>query len=590
MAMFKGVLAPTPAPFFGWLRNYSRVALTRDLIAGITVTAVYVPQAMAYALLAGMPPITGLYTAFIATIVAAVFGSSRFLGTGPVAMTCLLSASVLYGLQLEPQSEEWIAYMGLLAFMVGIVRLAVGVLRLGFVVDLISNSVVLGFTSAGAMVIALSQFKYFLGFQVVNTTHIFTVLTDIIHKLHLTNPYTLAVGVVAYLIIWVSRKLSPYVPGALIAVVVTSIGVAVLDLTSKNVAIVGNVPQGLPSPVFPPLDLQVMSQMWGGALVVAFFGLIEAVAIAKTLAIRAGDRWDPNQELVGQGLANVAVSFFKGFPAGGSFSRSSLNFALGAKTPMVSVITGSLVGITLFLLAPAFYYLPKATLSAIVLSAVINLIRPQEILRLYRINKVDGVVAGLTFASVFFMDLWVAITLGVLLSLGSFVYRTMYPRIVVLSRDPESGTFVNAERKNLPQCPQILYIRPNMSIYFGNAQHIFEYIVDKVKEKLREGGLKFVLIDMEAVNYIDATGSETVIRLIKVLREMGVEASFANIGCDVYPLLENAGFDKIVKHELVFDSKGQSIVELFEKIDHGFCRKECPYVVFKECAGVKGAL
>ncbi|HIC96996.1 MAG TPA: SulP family inorganic anion transporter, partial [Aquificaceae bacterium] len=187
-------------------------------------------------------------------------------------------------------------------------------------------------------------------------------------------------------------------------------------------------------------------------------------------------------------------------------------------------------------------------------------------------------------------DLWVAVTLGVLLSLGSFVYRTMYPRIVVLSRDPESGTFVNAERKNLPQCPQILYIRPNMSIYFGNAQHIFEYIVDKVKEKLREGGLKFVLIDMEAVNYIDATGSETVIRLIKVLREMGVEASFANIGCDVYPLLENAGFDKIVKHELVFDSKGQSIVELFEKIDHGFCRKECPYVVFKECAGVKGAL
>ncbi len=586
--MVNNLLIPSPVPFFRWFREYSKDAFIRDLIAGVTVAAVYVPQAMAYALLAGMPPITGLYTAFIATVVAAIFGSSRYLGTGPVAMTCLLSASALHGLNLEPQSEQWIAYMGLLAFMVGVVRLAVGVFKLGFVVDLISNSVVLGFTSAGALVIALSQFKYFLGFPVVSTTHIFTILADIVQKLHLTNPYTLVIGAVAYLIIWGLKKISPYIPGALIAVVVTSLATMTLGLTSKNVAIVGEVPQGLPSPTVPPFDLQVMSQMWGGALVVAFFGLIEAVAIAKTLAIRVGDRWDPNQELIGQGLANIAVSFFKGFPAGGSFSRSSLNFALGAKTPLASVITGSIVGITLFLLAPAFYYLPQATLSAIVLSAVIDLIRPQDIIKLYRINKMDGVVAGLTFLSVFFMDLWVAITLGVILSLGSFVYRTMYPRIVILSREPESGTFVNAERRGLPECPQILYIRPNMSIYFGNAQYVFEYIVDRVRERRRIGALKYVLIDMEAVNYIDATGSETIVRLINSLRTLGVEAAFANIGCDVFPLLENAGFDKVVKHELVFDSKGQSIVELFKRIDHDYCREKCPYVVFRECLTVKG--
>ncbi len=585
--MSKGFTLPVTLPFFQWFKNYSREALIRDLIAGVTVAAVYVPQAMAYALLAGMPPITGLYTAFVATIVAAVFGSSRFLGTGPVAMTCLLSASVLYGLHLQPQSDQWVAYMGLLALMVGIIRISVGIFKLGFIVDLISNSVVIGFTSAGALVIALSQFKHFLGYSVVSTTHIFTVLADIIQKIHLTNPYTLIIGISAYLIIWISRKISPYIPGALIAVIVTSLATVMLGLESKNVAIVGTVPQGLPDPTLPPIDLKTMSQMWGGAFVVAFFGLIEAVAIAKTLAIRVGDRWDPNQELIGQGLANVAVSFFKGFPAGGSFSRSSLNFALGAKTPLASVITGSLVGVTLFLLAPAFYYLPKATLSAIVLSAVINLIRPQDILRLYRINKIDGMVAGLTFISVFFMDLWVAITLGVLLSLGSFVYRTMYPRIVILSRDPESGTFVNAEKRELPECPQILYIRPNMSIYFGNAQYVYEHIIDRTKERLLRGPLKFVLIDMEAVNYTDATGSETIIRLIKSLRDLGVEASFANIGCDVYPLLENAGFDKVVKHDLVFDSKGQSIIELFKRIDHDYCRSECPYVIFKECMTVK---
>ncbi len=584
--MNPGLLEKLKLPFFAWFRDYGKASLSRDIIAGVTVAAVYVPQAMAYALLAGMPPITGLYTAFIATIVAAIFGSSRFLGTGPVAMTCLLSASVLYSLNLEPKSEEWIAYMGLLALMVGVVRIAVGAFKLGFIVELISNSVVIGFTAAGALVIALSQFKHLFGFSVVNTTHIFTILSDIIKKIDMTNPYTLGIGVLAYAIIWGSRKISKYMPGALIAVIVTSLLTMVLGLQNKGVAIVGTVPQGLPDPTLPPFDLQTMSKMWGGALVVAFFGLIEAVAIAKTLAIKTGDKWNPNQELVGQGLANVAVAFFKGFPAGGSFSRSSLNYALGAKSPLASVITGSLVGVTLFLLAPAFYYLPKATLSAIVLSAVINLIRPQDIWKLYRINKTDGAVAGITFASVFFMDLWVAITLGVLLSLGTFVYRTMYPRIVVLSREPESGTFVNAEKRSLPECPQILYIRPNMSIYFGNAQYVYDYIVNKARDRLK-WGLKYVLLDMEAVNYIDATGSETVMRLIRTLRDLGVELAFANIGCDVYPLLENAGIDKEVRTELVFDSKGQSIVELFKNIDHEFCSKVCDRVVFRECLSVK---
>ena len=577
-------------PFVKWLRDYSKEAFTRDLIAGITVAAVYVPQSMAYALLAGMPPITGLYTAFIATIVAALFGSSRFLNTGPVAMTCLLSASVLYGLQLEPQTDQWVMYMGLLALMVGFIRLMIGLFKLGFIVDLISHSVVIGFTSAGAMVIALSQFGHLFGFPIERTTHIINVLIDIVKKIGMTNPYTLSIGVLAFAIIMISRKINRYIPGALIAVIVTSLLVYYFNLDKKGVAIVGDVPQGLPDPSAPPLDFSTMTSMMGGALVVAMFGLIEAVAIAKTLAVRVGDRWDSNQELIGQGLANIAVSFFKGFPAGGSFSRSSLNFALGAKTPLASVISGGLVGLTLLFLAPYFYYLPKATLSAIVLSAVINLIKPWEILRLYRINPTDGIAAGLTFASVFFMDLWVAITLGITISLGSFVYRTMYPRIVVLTRDPESQTFVNAEKRdNLPECPQILYIRPNMSIYFGNAQYVHDYIIDKIREREEKYGknLKYVLLDMEAVNYVDAAGSEVIVKLVKDVRNLGVELAFANIGCDVYPLLENAGLLEVAKEELIFNSKGQSIVELFKRLDHDYCANKCPYVVFKECETVK---
>lgn len=573
------------APFLRWLKDYDKDKFNRDLVAGLTVAAVLVPQSMAYALLAGMPPIYGLYASFLPVMVAALFGSSRFLATGPVAMTALLTSSALYGLA-EPGSERWVELAGMLALMVGFIRLTVGLLKLAFVVELISTSVIVGFTSAGALVIALSQAGHLLGFKITQSTHIYEVLVDILSKISQTNPYTLAVGLLAYMIIWVSRKISPLLPGALIAVFITSLVSYLFGLQNYGVAIVGEVPSGLPSLDIPSVDYRTFSQLWVGALVVSAFGLMEAVAIAKQLAIRAGDKWDPNQELIGQGLANIVAGLFKGFPVGGSFSRSALNFQLGAKTPMASVITGTVVGLTLLFLAPFFYYLPKATLSAIVLSAVINLIRPQEIFRLYRINPTDGIVAGVTFATVFFMDLWVAITLGTLIAFGSFVYKTMYPRIVVLTRNPSSSTFVNAEREKLPECPQILYIRPNMSIYFGNAEYVYEYVLQKVEERKRT--LKFVLIDFEAVNYIDASGSLMLIRLFDRIRAMGIEPALANIGCSIYPLLERVEFDKHMDVDYVFDSKGQSIVELFKRLDHEYCRKRCPYAVFKECWTVKG--
>ncbi len=571
-------------PFLPWLKDYDKDKFSRDLIAGLTVAAVLVPQSMAYALLAGMPPIYGLYASFLPVIVASLFGSSRFLATGPVAMTALLTSSALYGLA-EPSSERWITLAAVLAFMVGFIRLMIGLLKIAFIVELISTSVIIGFTSAGALVIALSQFGHLLGFKITQSTHIYEVITDILSKISQTNSYTLAIGVLAYFIIWLSRKISPLIPGALLAVFITSLLSYFFSLQNFGVSLVGDVPKGLPSLEAPSIDYRTFSQLWVGAFIISAFGLMEAVAIAKQLAIKAGDKWDANQELIGQGLANIVAGLFKGFPVGGSFSRSVLNFQLGAKTPIAGVITGSAVGLTLLLFAPLFYYLPKATLSAIVLSAVINLIKPQEILRLYRINPTDGIVAGITFATVFFMDLWVAITLGTVIAFGSFVYKTMYPRIVILTRDPNSSTFVNAEREKLPECPQILFIRPNMSLYFGNAEYVYEYILNKVEE--RKKALKFVLLDFEAVNYIDASGSLMLVRLLSRLRSMGVEPAIANVGCTVYPLLEKVDIDRYVNIDFIFNSKGQSIVELFERLDHEYCKRRCPYAVFKECWTVK---
>ncbi len=574
------------APFLRWFKNYDRDKFLRDAIAGLTVAAVLVPQSMAYALLAGMPPIYGLYASFLPTILAAMFGSSRFLATGPVAMTALLSASVLYGFA-EPGSEKWINLMGVLALMVGFIRLTIGLLKLGFVVELISTSVITGFVSAGALVIALSQTGHLLGFKITQSTLIYQVVVDIFSKIEKVNPYTVGIGILAYAIIWLSKKIHPLVPGALLSVIITSLLNYFYDLERFGVAIVGQVPQGIPVPSLPSADYSTIASLWGGAMVVAAFGLIEAVAIAKRLAVQSGDRWDANQELIGQGIANIVAGIFKGFPVGGSFSRSALNFQLNAKTPLASFITGSVVGITLIILAPAFYYLPKATLSAIVLSAVISLIKPQEIVKLYKINKVDGLVAGATFVSVFFMELWVALTLGTLIALGSFVYKTMYPRLVVLTRNPQSHTFVNAERERLPECPQILYIRPNMPIYFANAEYVYEYVLEKVRERKERGSLKFLLFDMEAVQYMDATGAYTLIRLFDELRRQKVEPAMANIACDVYPILERIGFERHIDTDLIFDSKGHSIVELFKRLDHEYCAKKCPYAVFRECYSVK---
>lgn len=576
------------APFLRWLKDYDRDKLLRDIIAGLTVAAVLVPQSMAYALLAGMPPIYGLYASFLPTILAAMFGSSRFLATGPVAMTALLSASVLYGFA-EPGSEKWINLMGVLALMVGFIRLTIGLLKLGFVVELISTSVITGFVSAGALVIALSQAGHLLGFKITQSTLIYQVVVDIFSKIEKVNLYTVGIGLLAYAIIWLSKKLHPLVPGALLSVIITSLLNYFYDLERFGVAIVGQVPQGIPTPSLPSADYSTVASLWGGAMVVAAFGLIEAVAIAKRLAVQSGDRWDANQELIGQGIANIVAGIFKGFPVGGSFSRSALNFQLNAKTPLASFITGSVVGITLIVLAPAFYYLPKATLSAIVLSAVISLVKPYEIVKLYKVNKVDGLVAGVTFVSVFFMELWVALTLGTLIALGSFVYKTMYPRLVVLTRNPQSHTFVNAEREKLPECPQILYIRPNMPIYFANAEYVYEYVLEKVRERKERGSLKFLLFDMEAVQYMDATGAYTLMRLFDELRRQKVEPAMANIACDVYPILERIGFERHIDIDLIFDSKGHSIVELFKRLDHEYCAKKCPYAVFKECYSVKPA-
>jgi len=570
----------------GYLKGYSREKFTKDLIAGLTVAAVLVPQAKAYALLAGMPPINGLYASLLAPLVAVLFGSSRFLGTGPVAMVSILVTSTLLPFA-KPGTPEWVGLASLLALMVGITVLLMGIFRLAFILDLISHSVIVGFISAGALVISANQLGGVLGFSTTKSTQIFSLLADIAQKLYLTNPYTVMVSILVFVIIYVSSKVHPLAPGALISVVITTLISYLLDLNRKyGVPIVGDVPAGLPPIGLPPIDLQVLSALWGGAIVVSAIGLLEALAIAKKFSVEKGDRWDPNKELIGQGLANLTAGLMQGFPISGSFSRSALYYRLETVSPIAHAVVSLVILKTLLIFAPLFYYLPKATLSVIILTAVVPLVKPQEIWRLYRINPIDGMVAGLTFLSVFIMELWQAILMGAILAFGSFVYKTMYPRIVVITRNPKTQTFENAEAEGLAECPQILYIRPQMSIYFGNAEYVSNYIVEKVQER-KDKGLKFVFIDLEASNYMDAVGAENFIRMLKRLQAMGLSTAIGNVNRVVMPVLERAGLKEVVPEGMIFGSKGQSLSVLLEKIDHLFCAKKCPHVVFRECLEFK---
>ncbi|WP_333784284.1 SulP family inorganic anion transporter [Thermocrinis sp.] len=570
----------------GYLNGYNKEKFIKDLVAGLTVAAVLVPQAKAYALLAGMPPINGLYASLLAPLVAVIFGSSRFLGTGPVAMVAILVTSTLLPFA-KPGTSEWVGLAGLLALMVGITILLIGIFRLAFILDLISHSVIVGFISAGALVISANQLGGVLGFSTTKSTQIFSLLADIAQKLHQTNPYTVMVSILAFVIIYLSRKIHPLMPGALIAVVITTLISYLLDLKGRyGVSIVEDVPAGLPPISLPPIDLQVLSALWGGAIVVAAIGLLEALAIAKKFAVEKGDKWDPNKELVGQGLSNIVAGFMQGFPISGSFSRSALYYRLETASPIAHAVVSLVILITLLFFAPLFYYLPKATLSVIILTAVIPLVKPQEIRHLYHINPIDGVVAGLTFISVFIMELWQAILMGAILAFGSFVYKTMYPRIVVITRNPKTQTFENAEAEGLVECPQILYVRPQMSIYFGNAEYVSNYIVEKVQER-KDRGLKFVFIDLEASNYMDAVGAENFIRMLQRIKSMGLSPALGNINRIVMPVLERAGLKKVVPEDMIFGSKGQSLKILLEEIDHQFCAKVCPHVVFKECVEFK---
>ncbi|MDT8387267.1 MAG: sulfate permease [Thiogranum sp.] len=560
------------APFTEWIGELKNPATLRaDLIAGITVALVLVPQSMAYAQLAGLPPYIGLYASFIPVMIAALMGSSRQLATGPVAVVSLMTAAALgpmvSSMGLSPQ-ESLATYLGLaalLAILVGLFQMLLGLFRLGVLVDFLSHPVVVGFTNGAAIIIATSQLSKLFGVTVEKAEHHYqTVWWVLVAASQNTHLLTLAMAILALAVMILLKKFAPKAPNVLLAVVITTLISWAFGYQSLGGSVVGEVPAGLPGISLPEFDMATVLNLGAAAVTISLIGFMEAIAIAKAMAAETRQRLDTNQELFGQGLSNLTAGLFGAYPVSGSFSRSAVNISAGAKTGFSSIVTGSVVAITLLFLTPLLYHLPQATLAAVIIMAVVNLVKIEPIKHAMKVQKHDGVVAIITFVLTLVLapHLEKSIIVGVLLSLGLFLYRSMRPRFAELSIHPD-GTFRDAQAHNLPRCDYISVLRFDGSLYFANAGYFETRVLRNVASK---PDLRFVILDLEGINEIDATGEGAIGALCERLGHTGIKVLIARPKRQTMQIFERSGLREQVGTEHFFRTRTDAIEFAREKL------------------------
>jgi len=522
------------------MHDYKKSDLSGDLSAGFIVAVMLIPQGMAYAMLAGLPPVIGLYASTIPLLVYALFGTSRQLAVGPVAMVSLL---VLAGVSTlaEPGTESYISLVLLLMLMVGVIQFLMGVLKLGFIVNFLSHAVISGFTSAAAIIIGLSQLKHLLGVK-LESNQVFLVLWEAIRKIAEINPISFAIGAGSIILLVTLKKVLPRVPGPLVVVVLSSIIVYLFQLQNAGVSIVGEVPKGLPSLSVPMFNMDSILLLLPIALTISFIGFMESIAMAKAIAAKEKYKIVPNKELVGLGLANVAGSFFSGYPVTGGFSRSAVNYQAGARTPLATMITAVLILLTLLFFTDFFYYLPNTVLAAIIMVAVYGLIDFKEAKGLFKVHKLDGGTWAVTFIATLFIGIEQGILAGLAFSLVVFIARSAYPHMAELGFLKNEEVFRNVKR--FPEAetdPEVLIYRIDASLYFANMNFIEEKLCERVAES---PALKWILLDFSGVNSIDAVAIHALEDMMDNCSKGQIKVYFAGIKGPVRDLLKKAGWNE----------------------------------------------
>jgi SulP family sulfate permease len=572
-------------PFLSWIRTYGRRHIKADLVAGLTVAVVAVPQCMAYALIAGLPVQYGLYAAIVPAIIGSLWGSSAQLVTGPTTAISLVVLSTLIQLA-QPGSDHYLQLAFFLALMVGVIQIAMGVARLGSLLNFVSHSVILGFTAGAAVLIAFKQIPNLLGLNLEKTSIFVESLVQIANHMHETHIITFALGLGTVLIIIALRKLCPSWPGTLIALVVIGGVVALFKLDAHGVAVVGAIPQSLPPFHFPNihgLEIEVdIADLAPGALAIAILGLMEAVSIAKSIAGQTHQRLNVNQEFIGQGLANVAASLFSGYAGSGSFTRSAVNFRSGGKTPMSGVFSGITVAVVVLLAAPLAAKLPVAALAGVLMVVAYQMIQIEDIKRAIRATRSDAAVLVMTFLSTLFLHLEFAVYVGVLLSIGLHLAETSHPRVYSIVPDLKTGRMVGSARGTI--CCQMDIVTVEGAVFFGSVTFVLEDLQRRLKNHPRMANL---LIRMHQANILDASGIHALEILLEEVRERGGELYFAAVKSRILRVFKNSGLLREVGESHFRTTTGSAIRQAMRE---SFCPAicaTCEYVVFIECPELK---
>ncbi len=487
-----------------------------------------IPQGMAYALIAGLPPVYGLYASVVPQLIYAIFGTSRQLSVAPVAMDSLLVATGVSVMAIEG-SEAYITYAIMLAFFMGVTQFTLGVIRMGFITNLLSKPVISGFTSAAALIIGLNQLKYFLGIDLEKSNQVYKILINAVSQINEVHLLTLVLGVAGIILIKGAKKINNKIPGALIAVVVGILVVAGFSLDQQGVSIVKEVPKGLPSMMMPDLSLETIQKLLPLSLTIAVVAFMEAFSVAKAIEAKRRDyKVVPNQELIALGAANIVGSLFQSYPVTGGFSRSAVNHQAGANTPLASIISAVLVALTLLFLTPLFYDLPHAILASIILVAVAGLIDISYAKTLWQTNKVEFGLLLATFLVTLQFSMVPGIVTGIILSILILLFKAANPHMAILGRVKGIDEYRNINRfEDLETWPELLVIRVDAPFAFVNIQTIKDKVMNEIQK--RDGALRYVVLDAASVAYIDSTGIIGLRELIENLNEKNMVMLFAEV-------------------------------------------------------------
>jgi SulP family sulfate permease len=562
-------------PAFGWLRAYRRDDLSGDLIAGGITAMLLIPQAMAYSLLAGLPPQVGLYASILPPILYALFGSSRVLAVGPVAVASIMVATVLASVAV-PGSSAYYGAALVLALLIGLMLFLMGVFRLGFIANFLGHPVMSGFTSGAAILIAFSQFKHLLGLPMPSDLSIFEKIGYIFEHSTDISQASVVFSAVSLMVFFALRSFLPQLlarfgvsenvvsmaskssPLILVALATTAVALMQLD-QNFGINIVGAIPAGLPGWTLPEFDKELWVELIPAAMLIALVSFVESVSIAKVLASRRRQAINVNQELVGLGIANIGSAFTGGSPVCGGFSRSAVNFSAGANTQMAGIITAGIIALAVGWFTPLFYYLPQAVLAVIIIVSILGLVNLRLISTMWRYNQADGLSLVTTMITTLVLGVELGIIAGVVLSLVLYLWRTSRPHIAVVGRVGNTEHFRNVERHSVHTTEKVMAVRVDESLYFANAGSLENYLLSAVAKRPE---IEHLLLIFSAVNFIDSSALETLERLIEELSDSGVQLHLSEIKGPVEDKLRTTDFLERLQPGSIYLSTHEAMVAL----------------------------